>query len=346
MTIKRLLLTRFSAMGDVAMCVPVVWSLAEKFPDVEIFFLSRRNFAPMFAHCPKNVRFIGVDLKNDYKGFSGLNRLFAEIKALNIDAYADLHDVMRTKYLRLRSCLSGIKTAKIDKGRGEKKRLVRRGAERCKPLKTTVERYRDVLGGLGFDFEINFTSVYGGVSSELPGEIRTITGEKSQKWVGVAPFAAHQGKILPLDKTEDVVRKLSERGCKVFLFGAGEKERSVLEGWQSKYNDVVSVAGKLGGLGNELLLIAKLDCMLSMDSANMHLASLVGTRAVSVWGATHPAAGFMGYGQKETDAVQVELLCRPCSIYGNKKCCQSDQYKCLTQIQADAIVDRILNPIK
>ena len=343
MTIKRLLLTRFSAMGDVAMCVPVVWSLAKQFPDVEIFFLSRKNFAPMFAHCPKNVRFIGVDLKNDYKGFSGLNRLFAEVKALNIDAYADLHDVLRTKYLRFRSRLSGVKTEKIDKGRLEKKRLARLGAERCKPLIPTVERYRNVLGRLGFDFEINFTSVFCGAGNELPDAIRTITGEKTQKWVGVAPFAAHKGKILPLEKTEDVVARLSERGCRVFLFGAGEKERSVLEGWQSKYKDVVSVAGKLGGIGNELLLISKLDCMLSMDSANMHLASLVGVRAVSVWGATHPAAGFVGYRQSESDAVQVSMPCRPCSIYGNKICRQSDEYQCLTQIRPDAIVDKILN---
>lgn len=343
MTIRRLLLTRFSAMGDVAMTVPVVWSLAEKYPDVEIIFLSRKNFAPMFAHCPKNVRFIGVDLKNDYKGFSGLNRLFAEVKALNIDAYADCHDVLRTKYLRFRSALSGIRTEKIDKGRSEKKRLARLGAERCKPLKTTVERYQDVLAHLGFDFKINFTSIFGGAVQDLPDEIKKITGDKTQKWVGVAPFAAHKGKILPLDKTEDVVKKLSEHGCRVFLFGAGEKEGSVLEGWQSKYNDVVSVAGKLGGLGNELLLIFKLDSMLSMDSANMHLASLVGVRAVSVWGATHPAAGFLGYGQKDNDAVQVAMPCRPCSIYGNKKCRQSDEYKCLTQIQPDAIVDKILN---
>lgn len=330
-------------MGDVAMTVPVVWSLAKKYPDVEIFFLSRRNFAPMFAHCPKNVRFIGVDLKNDYKGLSGLNRLFSEVKALNIDAYADCHDVLRTKYLRFRSKLAGVKTEKIDKGRFEKKRLVRKGAERCNPLKTTVERYHDVLARLGFDFEINFTSVLNGAIQELPDEIIKIAGDKTQKWVGIAPFAAHKGKILPLEKTEDVVARLSERCCRVFLFGAGEKERSVLENWQSKYTDVVSVAGKLGGIGNELLLISKLDCMLSMDSANMHLASLVGVRAVSVWGATHPAAGFLGYGQKEADAVQVELPCRPCSIYGNKKCRQSDEYKCLTMIQSDAIVDKILN---
>lgn len=328
-------------MGDVAMCVPVVWSLASQYPDLQIFFASRKNFAPMFTHCPNNVQFIGIDLKNDYKGFSGLNKLFAELNSLKIDAYADFHDVLRTKYLRFRARLSGIKIAKIDKGRSEKKWLTKKGANRCKPLKTTVERYKNVLEKLGFDFNFSFTTILDKSNSELSADIQQITGNKTQKWIGIAPFAAHKGKILPIEKTEEIVRKLAKNNCKIFLFGAGNNERSILESWN--YENVVSVANKLGGLSNELLLISKLDCMLSMDSANMHLASLVGTRVVSVWGATHPAAGFLGINQSLSDAVQVDLPCRPCSIYGNKECRLSDKYKCLTNISADDIVKKILD---
>ncbi|MBR2887786.1 MAG: glycosyl transferase family 1, partial [Bacteroidales bacterium] len=105
---------------------------------------------------------------------------------------------------------------------------------------------------------------------------------------------------------------------------------------------VESLVGRSGGLANELNLIADLDCMLSMDSANMHLASLVGTRAVSVWGATHPAAGFLGFNQNPDDAVQVDLPCRPCSVYGNKPCHIAEQYKCLNSITAEGIVEKIL----
>ena len=188
-------------------------------------------------------------------------------------------------------------------------------------------RYQNVLQKLGFDFELNFP--------------KTTKSGKSGK-IGVAPFAAHKGKILPLETTEKVVKLLSEKGLRVFLFGFGEKEKAVLEQWQDKYQNVVSLVGKSGGLKNELTLIAELDCMLSMDSANMHLASLVGTRAVSVWGATHPAAGFFGFNQDETDAVQIPLPCRPCSIYGNKECRLNDKYQCLNKITAEMIVEKIL----
>lgn len=327
-------------MGDVAMCVPVVWSLAKKYNDLQIIFLSRQNFAPMFASCPGNVKFVGVDLKKDYKGIAGLNRLFREIKAMQIDAYADFHDVLRTKYLRLRTLISGIKTVKIDKGRAGKKRLVKKGAINSAPLQTTIERYAEVLKKIGFDFTTDFQSIF--TDNALPSEVVAVTGEKQCKWIGVAPFAAHKGKILPLPKTELLVKTLTEKGAKVFLFGAGDKEKSVLEDWQGKYPNAQSTAGRLGGLNNELRLIARLDCMVSMDSANMHLASLTGTRVVSVWGATHPAAGFLGYGQQESDIVQVPLPCRPCSIYGNKECRLAEKYKCLGEIDVEAMVEKIL----
>ena len=78
----------------------------------------------------------------------------------------------------------------------------------------------------------------------------------------------------------------------------------------------------------ELALMSHLDVMVSMDSGNMHLASLINTPVVTIWGATHPLAGFMGWNQSEENAVQVDLPCRPCSVYGNKPCSRKD-YACL-----------------
>lgn len=329
-------------MGDVAMCVPVVWSLAEKYPDLEIIFLSRENFEPMFAQCPKNVIFKGCDLKNNYKGIKGLNKLYNQIKALNIDYYADFHDVLRTKFLRIRAKLSGIKTKKIDKGRHHKKQLTKKGANNYPQLPSTFMRYHDVLKKLGFNFEINFKSIYN-TPPALPPKITDICGQKqNQRWVGIAPFAAHKGKILPLEKTEKIIETLSTQNVKIFLFGAGQTEKQTLENWQTKYPNTISTAGKLGGLSNELMLIAHLDYMVSMDSANMHLASLVGTKTISIWGATHQKAGFLGYNQSTENAVETPLPCRPCSIYGNKECKISQKYKCLTDIDINQIIKKIL----
>ena len=94
-------------------------------------------------------------------------------------------------------------------------------------------------------------------------------------------------------------------------------------------------------LNEELQQISKLKTMISMDSANMHLASLVGTRCVSVWGSTHHFAGFLGYGQSVDDVVEVkDLTCRPCSVFGDKPCYRGD-WACLQELDIQKINDKI-----
>lgn len=160
----------------------------------------------------------------------------------------------------------------------------------------------------------------------------------SKSGIGIAPFAAHQGKIYPIERMERVVELLSETGEPIVLFGGGKKEKTVLESWANRYQNVTSVAGK-HSMAKELDIIRHLRVMVTMDSGNMHLASLVGTRVVSIWGATHPFAGFLGYGQNENDCIQRDLPCRPCSIYGNKPCKFGD-YRCM-DIQPEEIVERV-----
>ena len=126
---------------------------------------------------------------------------------------------------------------------------------------------------------------------------------------------------------------------KVFLFGGGKSEQEVFDSWIAKYPSVVSMIGKLN-MRTELNLMSHLDVMLSMDSANMHLASLVNIPVVSVWGATHPYAGFMGWKQLPVNTVQLDLSCRPCSVYGQKPCWRGD-YACLRDITPEQVIAKI-----
>jgi ADP-heptose:LPS heptosyltransferase len=328
-------------MGDVAMTVPVIHSLATQHPDLRITIMTRGRFAPMCQWLPSNVEVKPVDLEN-YSGLGGLSRLYGELKQKKYDAVADLHDVLRTKYLRLRFKTSGTKVAVIDKGRKEKKALMGKG-QTAAPLKPMVERYRDVFRKLGFDFTIDYKKAFNPLMEDF-SRINSAIGVKKDgaKWVGIAPFAAHEGKIYPLDKMKAAAEMFAAKGCKVLLFGAGKKESEILQSWQK--DNITSTCGLLGGLTNEMLLMSRLDLMIAMDSANMHMASIVGTPALSVWGATHPKAGFTGYGQSEEHIVQLDLPCRPCSVYGNKPC-QFGDYRCLGGIEPSAIVEKGLKII-
>lgn len=298
---KRILVIRFSALGDVAMVAPVVRMAAEQNPETEFTVLSQQRMADLFAGMPGNVVFHGVDLKQ-----TPLREIVAGLG--HFELVADLHDVWRSRYIRMIMRLRGARIETIRKGRLERFMLVHH--IRTKALKHTTVRYGEVLQRLGLTV------------SDLPAVHHT-TGDG----VGIAPFAAHKGKIYPLEKMEEVVRLLSESGERVVLFGGGKKEKEILDSWAKKYKGVESIAGKYS-LAKEMEIMRGLRVMVSMDSANMHLASLVGTRVVSIWGATHPNAGFLGFGQSEKDCVQRDLECRPCSIYGNKKCKYGD-YRCM-----------------
>ena len=339
---KKLLVIRFSAMGDVAMTVPVIHSLASQHPELRITVMTRGRFAPMFQWMPANVEVKPVDLEN-YSGLFGLSRLYRELKEKRFDAVADLHDVLRTKFLRLRFKMSGTKVAVIDKGRKEKKALLGNG-QTAEPLKQMTERYREVFQRLGYDFTLNYKQAFN-PQTENFSKVNSAVGtkEKGDKWVGIAPFAAHEGKIYPLDKMKSVAEMYADKGCKVLLFGAGKKESEILNSWQK--GNIVSTCGLLGGLYNEMLLMSKLDLMIAMDSANMHIASMIGTPVLSVWGATHPKAGFTGWGQPNDRSIQLDMPCRPCSVYGNKPC-QFGDFRCLSGIKPETIVEkgmRIIN---
>ncbi len=342
MKTEHILIIRFSAMGDVAMTVPVVYSLAKQYPDLRITMLSRGFARPFFENLAPNVSFMEADIKNEYRGIKGLNALYRRLAAKKFTAIADLHGVLRSDYLRMRFCMDGYKVAHIDKHRADKRRLTATGVKRMVQLPSSFQNYADVLAALGYPVKVEFRSLFAPetcTDGMFPEEI----GVKSpaEKWIGIAPFAAHEGKIYPVRLMEKVVQLLLERhpDSRIFFFGGGAKETEIFREWCGKYSRCTDGSGVMRGISGELALMSRLDVMISMDSANMHLASLAGTQVVSVWGATHPYAGFMGWGQSIGNAVQIDLPCRPCSIYGNKPCLRGD-YFCMKNISPEQIVER------
>jgi ADP-heptose:LPS heptosyltransferase len=134
---------------------------------------------------------------------------------------------------------------------------------------------------------------------------------------------------------------VAEPSVRVFLFGSRGDEATVLQQWEGLSSQAMSVAGRFT-LQEELALMAHMDVMITMDSANMHLASLVGTRVVSVWGSTTPACGFMGYGQKPDNVLCLQLECQPCTIAGSKDCPRGT-LDCLRKLQPRQLVRKILD---
>lgn len=324
---NNLLVIRFSALGDILMTIPVIDELSRRYPELEITVASRPYVESIFSLLPSNVHFIGIEPHGKHvKQIYGLLKSLWRHDDKKASAVCDLHYVFRTISMDALFLLDGFKVRHI-----EKEKIATLKFLKHRPLlkrKSTFERYADVFAKLGYPIDFK---------SDKPYSL--IPPPSQRNGIGVAPFAAHCGKIYPLENMEKLVAMLSHEE-KVYLFGAGEKEKRILDEWEHKYPNVRNMAGALENMAEELRFIAGLRLMLCMDSGNMHLTSLAGTRAISIWGATHPLAGFLGWGQKPEDCIQADIPCRPCSIYGNKPC-RYGNYLCLSSLDVNMVYDKI-----
>ncbi|MDO4782314.1 MAG: glycosyltransferase family 9 protein [Capnocytophaga felis] len=316
MAFKHIAVFRMSAMGDVAISVPVLTAFAEQYPNVKITFVTRPIFAPMFAHIP-NCEVFNIDLKGKHKGILGLYQLFKELKNLGIEAVADIHNVLRTNIVKIFFRLSGIPFFQIDKGRKEKKALTRDKNKIFKQLKTSYQRYADVFEKLGFP--ISLDKNYFVPKPKLSEEVKDLLSK--EKNIGIAPFASHLGKQYPFENLKNLIFKLSESypNSKIYIFGGGEHERKIVEEVAFLPN-IENMVGRFS-FEKELQLIANLNVMIAMDSGNAHLAAMYGVPTITIWGVTHPFAGFYPYGQPIENALLADreaFPLIPASVYGSK----------------------------
>lgn len=338
--IQHIAVIRLSAMGDVAMTVPVIRALVQQNQHVKVTVVSRPFFQPFFEGIP-NVAFFSVDLNGRHKGTMGLFRLYDDLKKLNINAVADLHNVLRSIVIRNLFVISGKKVAYSDKGRAEKKALTRAKNKIFEPVKSMVERHVETFKTLGFDIDLtqpNFPE-----KAQLTEAVFKVSGEKgNMHWIGIAPFAQYESKVYPLDLMQEVIVELAKNTShKIFLFGGGKKETEQLQALSTNLDNVIVVAGKLK-LQQELQLISNLDVMLSMDSGNSHIAAMLGVKVVTLWGATHPYVGFKPFNQTLDNCLTADrstypLL--PTSVYGNK--IVPGYEDAMRTIPVDAVVSKI-----
>lgn len=305
-------------MGDVAMTVPVLRALVNQHPQLKITVISRPFFKPFFEGIP-NLTFFAFDEKERHKGFLGLLRLFQDLKGLQIDAFADLHNVLRSKIVRNLFALSGKKVAAVDKGRQGKKELTRAENKVFQQLPTMFERHVKVFDQLGFTVYLSQPQFP--EKAVLTPEIAALIGTNYKKLIGIAPFAQYTSKVYPLDLMQQVIDQLALDTTQIILlFGGGAHEIQQLNTLAAQHKNVVVVAGKIK-FQQELQLISNLDVMLSMDSGNAHIAAMLGVKVITLWGATHPYAGFLPFNQPFENALtadrkQFPML--PTSVYGNK----------------------------
>ena len=340
---RNVLVMRLSVLGNVAMTIPVLYPVCKANPDTRFIMLTKMWPASMFHDRPANLKVVDFDVKENHSGLFGLLKLASQLyKLYDIDAVADLHNVSGTwvidAYMRAR----GAKIARLDREKPKRRALVNHRTN--EPVTPIHERYRNVFKQLGFEAPDNFTHLYDG--RDWPVSPIVLEKEEGQRWIAISPFTSHTNKAYPLEQMEKVIAEL----CKhenywIFLMGGGKAEKIALRSIARKYKNVISMAEVKHKFIDEYALFAKCDLMLTMESANMHLASLVDLQAMTIWGPTSPACGYLGYNQIVEDDIQLDMDCRPCSINGDKKCKFGD-YRCLKNISPEYIAQHVVEAVE
>ncbi|MBT8273375.1 MAG: glycosyltransferase family 9 protein [Bacteroidia bacterium] len=298
-------------MGDVAISVPVIRACVEQYPQLRISILTRSLFKPFFRGI-KNVTIIEADVKGRHKGMRGLWRLSKALKKDKPDAIADLHNVLRSNVLK--AFLKIDPFVQIDKGRPERKALI--NGKAFQPITPIYQRYALVFEKLGY--KIDLSSPKFPAKATINKKCKALLGDYNSI-IGIAPFAAFKGKAYPLDLMVQVIKELSN-DSKILLFGGGDQEIDALSKLELELTNVISLAGKLS-LDEEMDIISNLDVMVSMDSANAHIAAMLNVEVISIWGVTHPYAGFYPFNQNTNNALLADrnkFPRIPTSIYGNQ----------------------------
>jgi|SRR5574344_345930 ADP-heptose:LPS heptosyltransferase len=318
---KHIIILRFSAITDVAIAAPLVRSYAFENPEISFTMVSDPFLRPLFKSTP-NLSFFPVSI-TEKPSWRYLLKIAKSICALSPTEIIDLQNCRYTTFLKSFFAFKNIPVFTAEKPSFNKNHF--------SSLPSLLQLYENAFSASGLK------NLH--LSDEHPVFNKTNSKYEFHR-VGIAPFAKHPGKSWPVKNMEEVVAHLSkDPNTKVYLFGNQRAEAEILQKWEDKYDDCESIAGKYT-LSEELELIRSLDLMVTMDSANMHFASSVNTPVISIWGATHPHGGFYGWGQDWNNVVSVDLPCRPCSLFGDKKCERMD-YACLSRVTPEMVLKKI-----
>ncbi|MBE6201164.1 MAG: glycosyltransferase family 9 protein [Rikenellaceae bacterium] len=338
-SVKHVLVIRLRGLSQTAMCVHALRGLRRDFPELKITVLTVRQFEPLFRGV-EGVEYLFAD-EPCYKGVAGEWRLWRSIQRLGVDAIADLEASGRSS--RLAFSLKPRRIAHIDKSRNERRLLTRKFRKVMTQLEPLSQRSREVFNQLGLPFCMPAPIRRRRIVE--PPQIATIlAGEKRGVWIGVAPLSPNHGTCYPIPQAAELIGLLADKYDKVFVFGNGKYERQFCEGMQTKFESVISIAER-ASLSEQMELIKMLDAVVTIDGPILSLASLVGTPAVSIWGATHPFIESCGYGQNPANSVQIDLPCRPCSVDGRHQCLLGS-HECMRRITPQMVAKRVEEVVK
>ena len=338
--INKTLVIRFSSIGDIVLSSPLLRVLRSRFPASQIDFVTRKEYAELVR---SNQNLNRTFEFNADGGFEALRKLKKTIREERYDLLIDLHDSLRSKYLR---SIRGPKRVVVDKRILERSMLVKLKKNVFKGVVSVVDRYVETLrefgienDGKGLELHIPDEVLFG-----VAGKLASLQLHRFETVIALCPGARHFTKRWPADRFARVgaafVQKLD---AKVLLFGGAADEPLCKQiAWelnnQSGTERASSFAGQLGLLETAAAM-QYCDVVITNDTGLMHIATAMQRKIVAIFGSTVKEFGFSPYDPAAVVIERTGLSCRPCSHIGRSECPEK-HFRCMTEIDPEQVYAR------
>ena len=331
---SKILILRLSSIGDVILTTPLIRAVRERFPQAEITFLVKGEFADLIRHNPRIDRLIPFDKTTGFRGWREVRRT---VRQERFDWVIDLHRNARTRYLK--AGLGAGKVTTYCKRLLRRTLLVRTGINLLKEAPPILNRYFEAVAGAGVRYDGQGTEVYPDpdagrrILERLAGE----GYDGRSPLVVLCPGASYANKQWLPERFAAVADDLAVRGCFVVLLGGAKDEplcRAIAGMMKGR---AVTVAGSRGlGLGEAAALLKLSALAVTNDSGLMHLAQSQKTPVVAIFGPTTQELGYFPLPEKSA-VVQRPVPCRPCTHNGRSRC-PKGHFRCMREIGVDAVI--------
>jgi ADP-heptose:LPS heptosyltransferase len=317
--VKKILIIRFSSIGDIVLTTPVIRCLKTQLPDVEIHYLTKRSFKGILEQNP-NITKIHTIEKN-------VSEIISDLKNENFDLVVDLHNNIRS--IQVKRALG--KRSSSFKKLNFRKWLLVNFKINTMPSKHIVDRYLQTVKQLGVTNDNKGLDYFIAPSDEV--NIASLPLSHQNGYIGFVIGAKHYTKQLPTEKIISICKKINQP---IILLGGKEDIERAIKIEKEVGSIIFNACGKFN-LSQSASLVKQSTKIISHDTGLMHIAAAFKKEIISVWGNTVPEFGFTPYLPDERSRiVEVkDLPCRPCSKIGYSEC-PEDHFKCMREIDESA----------
>jgi len=314
MQLKKILIIRFSSIGDIILTTPVIRCAHEQLEGAEIHFVTREAFKPVLAHNPHIYKL--HTFKKD------VAEIYEQLKAEKFDAVIDLHRNLRS--FRLKRQLK-TKSYSFNKLNLRKFLAVNFKVFKFLPPVHIVERYLEAAAPLGIKNDGKGLDYF--LSPQDWVDMTTLLQNGDSKFIALVAGGSYYTKRIPMNK---LIAICYDASLPVVILG-GPEDKAIADELQKQFPALINGCGKFS-INQSASVIQQAEWVITSDTGLMHMAAAFHKRIVSVWGNTIPEFGMGPYlPNVENKILEVkDLKCRPCSKLGYRQC-PLGHFKCMNE---------------